>query len=254
MEYPTSESDYGSLRVDFDHRLRLEGARVKINRRGAVLLLVVGYGSSCLVTKVATAAPRVLADVKGVLVVQDDDSRVHWTSGAAVDADGSNGQNGKRFAYRADDQGLDAFANAGWPNGSWRDVLIDNGDGKPKDDGNGNCYSQTTYAWKGRPINTRYVDATSVPYVVVNPIVRSRAAGVVIGCRARVTYKGASIDAVVADVSGPRDIGEISINAAQLLGIPDSPRNGGVSQGVLFEIWPGTAASLQGENYELQPA
>jgi hypothetical protein len=195
-----------------------------------------------------------LANIKGVSVVQDDDGRVHWTSGGAVDADGSNGQNGNGFAYRADDTGLDALANAGWPNHGWRSVLVDDGNGAPTDDGQGNWYSQTTYAWKGQPLATRYVDATATPYVVVNPIVRRKAVGVVIGCLARVTFAGNSVDAVVADVSGAGSIGELSINAAQLLGIPDSPRTGGVAHGVMFEMWPGTAASIPGEDYELQPA
>lgn len=195
-----------------------------------------------------------LAEIKGVKVVQDADGRVYWSCGAAVDADGANGQNGNLFAYRADNMGLDDYANAGWPSGSWTDVLLDHGNGKPTDDGKGNWYSQTTYAWKGRPITTRFVDATAVPYMVVNPIVRRKAVGVVIGCRGRLTYKKKSIDVVVADVSGSHDIGEISIRAAHLLGIPDSPRNGGVAKGVDFEFWPGSAAIVDGEIYELQRA
>src|SRR5450830_241222 len=156
---------------------------------------------------------QILATIKGVQVFQEDDGRVHWTSGAAVDADGANGQGGGLFAYRADNLGLDNNANAGYPNGSWRDVLIDDGSGKPLDDGSGNWYSQTTYCWSGRLPPTKYVSSTEVPYVVVNPKVRAKAVGVVIGCKARVTYKENSIIAVVADVSGPGDIGELSIAA-----------------------------------------
>ena len=193
-----------------------------------------------------------IAKIGDVSVLQDEDGRVHWTSGAKIDADGSNGQNGNAFAYRADDKGLDALANAGWPHRGWRDVLLDRGDGTPLSDGEGNWYSQTTYAWRGRPVATRYVDATAVPYVVVNPIVRRHAAGIVIGCQARITYQGKSIDAVVADISGSTDIGELSIEAAQRLGIPDSPRVGGVTGNVLFEVWPGRPAILQGTTYELQ--
>jgi hypothetical protein len=203
-----------------------------------------------------------LAVINGVTVVQDNDGRVHWQSGAAVDADGANGQNGNPFAYRQDDTGLDALANAGYPNKSWRDVLVvDPGTDQPTDDGNGNWYSSTTYIWKDRPLETRYVDATAVPYVVVNPRVRAKAKGVVIGCKARVTYKRKKekrkkkkIDAVVADVSGGNDIGEMSIAAAKMLGIPDSPRHGGVDSGVSFEFWPGKAAVVNGEAYELQLA
>jgi hypothetical protein len=196
-----------------------------------------------------------LAVIKGITVVQEDDGRVHWEGGGAVDADGANGQNGKQFSYRKDDTGLDALANAGYPNKSWRDVLIEKDHtGQPTDDGNGNWYSSTAYAWKGRPLETRYVDAADVPYVVVNPIVRAKAKGVVIGCKASVTYKGKTIDAVVADVSGGSDIGEMSIAAAEMLGIPSSPRHGGVDSGVEFEFWPGQAATVNGELYDLQRA
>ena len=198
--------------------------------------------------------PIELAKIDGVSVVQDDDGRVYWTTGAAIDADGANGQNGNLFAYRADDDGLDLLANAGWPDKGWRNVLLDHGNGTPTSDELGNWYSATTYAWKGRPITTRYVDSTSVPYVVVNPIVRSKAVGIVIGCRARITYNGNSIDAVVGDVSSSSDIGELSVNAAQLLGIRPSPRNGGVATGVTYEMWPGSAAVFRGEIYELQRA
>jgi hypothetical protein len=120
-----------------------------------------------------------------------------------------------------------------------------------RDDGHGNWYSQTTYAWKGRPIATRYVDSTHVPYVTVKPIVRKSVAGDVIGCKARVTYNGRSVDAVVADVG---NIGELSIAAAAALGIPSSPRTGGVERGVSFEFWPGIPANVHGETYALQAA
>jgi hypothetical protein len=200
---------------------------------------------------------EVIAVIKGIGVVQEDDDRVHWVSGAAVDADGADGQNGNPFAYRADDTGLDLLKNAGWPSKSWRDVLIEDPHqpGDPTSDGNGNWYSSTTYCWKHRPLATRYVDATTVPYVVVNPHVRIHARGIVIGARARLTYNGSTVDAVVADVSGPNDIGELSIAAAQALGFQDSsPRHGGVAHGVFFEIWPGQPATINGETYELQPA
>jgi hypothetical protein len=79
-----------------------------------------------------------LANINSVSVKQDSDGRVHWLSGAAVDADGANGQQGNPFAYRADDHGLDALANAGWPNHGWRNVLLDDGHGAPTGDGRGN--------------------------------------------------------------------------------------------------------------------
>jgi hypothetical protein len=77
----------------------------------------------------------------------------------------------------------------------------------------------------------------------------------VIGCKARATYQGQSVDAVVADVSGANDIGELSIAAAKALRFHNaSPRDGGVSSGVLFEFWPDQFATVDGELYVLQPA
>ncbi len=197
-----------------------------------------------------------LATIDGVSVTQEVDGRVHWQSHATIDADGANGQNGNPFAYRLDNKGLDDIhGSAGYPDSGWKSVLINDGSGHPLTDADGNCYSSTTYRWKGRGVKTRYVDSTVVPYVVVNPIIRMVAKGVVIGCRARVTYKGKTVDAVVADVSGRGRIGELSIAAGKALGFrSSSPRIGGVDSGVTFEFWPGTPAVVNGENYELQPA
>jgi len=198
-----------------------------------------------------------IAIIGSVVVSQDDaDDRVHWQSGAAIDADGANGQNGNPFAYRyPTNDGLDNIhGSAGFPNGDWQSILVPDGSGHPLTDGNGNAYSQTTYTWPGRSVATRAVDATAVPYVVVNPHVRRNAKGIVIGSKAVVTYQGNSVDAVVADVSGPNDIGEISIAAAEALGIRSSPRTGGVDSGVQFEFWPGTPAVVNGETYLLQRA
>jgi hypothetical protein len=198
----------------------------------------------------------VIAWIGGIPVTQEDDDRVYWQSGAAIDADGANGQNGNGFAYRYPaNNGLDDFyGSAGYPSGSWQDVLVNDGSGRPLTDGSGNAYSQTAYAWPGRPIATRWVDATAVAYLVVNPTVRQNAKGVVIGSKAVITYQGQSVDAVVVDVSGPRGIGEIPIAAAEALGIPSSPRTGGASGGVQFEFWPGMPGVINGETYLLQRA
>jgi Fungal chitosanase of glycosyl hydrolase group 75 len=199
---------------------------------------------------------RIIATIRGIQVTQDDDGRVHWQSGADIDADGANGQNGNPFAYRyPNNDGLDDIhGSAGYPNGDWQDILVNDGSGHPLTDGNGNAYSRTTYTWPGRSIAERAVDATAVPYVVVNPYVRLNATGIVIGSKAVVTYQGKSVDAVVADVSGGNNIGEISISAAKAVGIASSPRSGGVEDGVQFQLWPGTPAVVNGETYLLQRA
>lgn len=196
----------------------------------------------------------IIATIKGVEVTQDSSGVVDWGSGAAIDADGSNGQNGGPFAYRIDDTGLDALENAGYPAGGWTNVFWNDGAGGPLADPAGNIYSKTSYVWPGTRIAWRSIDAWRVPYVVVNPHVRLNAAGVIMGCRAVVTFRGKSIEAVVGDVGEARAIGEISIAAALMLGIPHSARDGGTDEPVNFKLYPGTAAFVQGVRYHLQPA
>src|SRR5260370_2260785 len=200
--------------------------------------------------------PTIIATIRSVRVIQEDDDRVHWESGAAVKAGGPNGQIGNPFAYRyPTNDGLDDMKGwAGYRKRKWRDILVDDGSGHPLTDGNGNAYSKSTYTWLGRSIADRAVDATFVPYVVVNPQVRMNAKGIVIGCKAVVTYNGQSVDAVAADVSGGGPIGEISIAAAKALGIPSSPRTEGVNSGVQYSLWPDTPAVVNGETYLLQRA
>jgi hypothetical protein len=53
-----------------------------------------------LVAPAGPGASTVIATIGKVQVTQEADGRVHWTSGANIDADGANGQNGNPFAYR----------------------------------------------------------------------------------------------------------------------------------------------------------
>ena len=71
------------------------------------------------------------------------------------------------------------------------------------------------------------------------------------GCKARASWKERSVDCVAADLGPPTKIGELSVAAAKSLGIPSSPRHGGLDQPeVVYELWPGTAAP----GFVLQPA
>ncbi len=126
-----------------------------------------------------------------------------------------------------------------------RDVVILDVDDQPKDFAGGVIASRTKYRHPGLAADdpVAYVDAETVPYIVVPPLVVDRIAGFVCGCRARVTWRGSSVDCVVA-VQGPANrIGEISIAAARALGMNPSPRNGGTEAAeVLYELWPGVVA------------
>ena len=197
----------------------------------------------------------IIARIAGVMVTQNEDGSVTWTSGAEIDADGANGQAGGPFAYRyPDDDGLDRLIDAGWPNEEWTDVLYSDGNGHPLTDEKGNAFSKTSLILPGNVAN-RAVDAWSVPYVVTNPHVQRNAAGVVLGCLATVEYQGRSISAVVADVGPSGRIGEISVAAAKALNIPSSPLSGGVSRfEVSYTLYPGKVAVLAGIIYPLQRA
>jgi hypothetical protein len=58
-----------------------------------------------------------------------------------------------------------------------------------------------------------------------------------------VTFRGKSVDCVVADRGPKNKIGELSIAAARAVGLPSSPRHGGTEKPeVLYELFPGVAA------------
>ncbi len=209
---------------------------------------------------------RVLGTITGegysCVIREDAAGRVFFTADADIDADGANGQNGGVAAYRVDDKGSEALANGGMAivNGKvvcakpWaRSIVILDRDNEPKVFPGGIIASMTWYRHPGKMADdpAAYVDAETVPYIVVPPLIVQQTAGVVRGCKAKVTYKGRSVDCVVADRGPSAKIGEISIAAARAVGIPSSPRKGGVeSPDVTYELWPGVAAP----GYVLQPA
>jgi hypothetical protein len=195
-------------------------------------------------------------------IVEDDDGRVHFTADADIDADGANGQNGGPAAYMVDDRGTELLANGGMKmlsgkvicTKSWaRDIVLLDTDNEPKVFPGGIIASTTWYTVPGKSRNdpAAYVDAETVPYIVVPPLIIQKTVGAVRGCKARVAWKGRTVDCVVADKC-PRDkIGEVSIAAARAVGMPSSPREGGTERAeVLYELWPGQAA----DGYVLQPS
>jgi hypothetical protein len=195
-------------------------------------------------------------------IAEEEDGRVHFLADADIDADGANGQNNAPAAYKVDDTGTELLANGGMKSvggkvvcaNSWaRDIVILGDDNQPKVFPGGIIASMT---WYRHPIKlpsdpAAYVDAETVPYIVVPPLIIQHTMGIVRGCKARVTFNGKSVDCVVADRGPSNKIGELSIAAARAIGLPSSPRNGGTEkQEVLYELWPGIAAP----GFELQRA
>ena len=180
------------------------------------------------------------------MVATEINGAICWRSGLAIDADGAPrayGPPGK--------PALDFLDNAGSAQTGWYGVVVD-GDGNPVEQGPddpapGFYVSPTALCDPSRRPEDprRYVDSSAVPYVSIPRELRAQ--GVRLGDLAWVCYRAGTpgerhCEAIVADV-GPRGrYGEGSIALAEALGIPSSPKRGGVDSGVAFAIFRGSAA------------
>lgn len=211
---------------------------------------------------------RLLCTIEDVNVFQEEDSgRVHYIAKAAVDADGANGQNGHQAAYRDDNKGSEDLANGGMKivsgvpifSADWgKDIVLTSG-GFPLVFPNGVIPSRTAYRFKDKSSDDpeAYVDAETIPYCVVSPLIRNAAKGVVLGCRCVMTNteNGKSVEGVVADIGPKKKIGELSIAAGRALGLNPSPRNGGTEDKIIhYQFWPGMPATVGGVKFDLIPA
>lgn len=219
---------------------------------------------------------RIIGNINGLDITEEDDLSVTYTAGAQIDGDGANGQFGGDPCYAPKDYTgptLDVLANAGHP-GNWFGVT-DTGtnDGTPVVQGQGDqcpgAYISATSLHLPGDDGTalpnsspfKYVDAATVPFVVVPRMIIRGVAGVAMGCRAVVTNtrNGMSVEAVVAD-GGPADkLGEISLACAKAIGVPAGegsahPANsGGVDEHIIqYQLFPGVAAVVNGVQYPLQ--
>ncbi len=195
------------------------------------------------------------------IIQEDDDLRVFFKADGDIDADGANGQNGAPAGYKSDNSGTEDLANGGMKIKNGKVICLDpdnaiailGADKQPKVFPGGIIASKTWYKHPGKADDdpAAYVDAETVPYIVVPPVIVNKTAGVVRGCKARVTRGDKVVDCVVADLGPARKIGELSIAAARALGLNPSPRHGGTEQQeLLYELWPDIAAP----GFVLQPA
>lgn len=196
---------------------------------------------------------------------EDTDGRVHFDADADIDADGANGQNGAKAAYLSNDKGSEALENGGMGlrNGvpvfiaSWgKDIAIAEG-GRPKVFPGGVIATKTAYRFPGLAEGNpaAYVDAETVEYIVVPPIIVSATKGAVLGCQARATNlrNGRTYLGVAADLGPRTKCGELSMAMARAIGIPDSPRHGGEDDPIVrYELWPGVPAEIRGKRFVLQ--
>jgi hypothetical protein len=218
-----------------------------------------------------------IGTIEGCDIVEQDDKSVTFTAAARLDGDGANGQFGQPPCYAPASfagKTLDVLANAGGP-GNWFGVVTDTGqaDGTPVVQGPhdpcpGAFVSATALHLPGpdgKPLPDssplKYVDSATVPFVVVPGLVIQGVEGVVLGCRAVVTNtgNGKSVEAVVADRGPASKLGEISLACARAIGVPVNeaaahPANsGGTDAHVIhYQLFPGTAAKVNGVVYPLQ--
>ena len=160
----------------------------------------------------------------------------------AVDADG---------AYRAyhpiNRMGLDSIEHAGHP-GDWWALATDTGSptGTPvlqgQNDPAPGFYVSMTSLFDASITNEhnprRFVDAVTVPYVVLPPEGFKHAK---LGDFATVVNlrNGEVANAIIADESAPElPMGEGSIALARALSVDPDPRNGGVEKGIAYVIFP----------------
>jgi len=105
--------------------------------------------------------------------------------------------------------------------------------------------------------NGHSIDAETVPFIVVPPLIIKATKGIVMGCRSRVTHAltGKRVECVVADSGPTKKIGELSVAAAKAIGVNPNPNTGGEERRIIhYELWPGTPATVNGIRYQLQPA
>ena len=165
-----------------------------------------------------------------------------YRSGMAIDADGAY------RAYHSDNRrGLDSIEHAGHP-GNWWALATDTGNpnGRPviqtKDDPAPGFYVSMTSLYDSSIADERnprrFVDAASIPYVVLPPEGFKHAK---LGDFATVVNaaNGKATAAIVADESAPGlPMREGSMALANLLGIDSNPRTGGAARGVAYVIYP----------------
>ncbi len=189
---------------------------------------------------------------EGVTVRRLNDGRTYSyrTPHIALDADGSP------RAYNPQDTGLDANANAGYPNKGWRSVLaVDPSDPsrpyvQPTGPHAGYFVSKTSLRSHTLPDTdvAAYVDAEAIPYVVFPGAFYAIGGTGRYGdlAMARSIATGLESAAIIAD-GGPTKapLGEVSLALATAMGGHNpNPRNGAGAPKGPFEyvVFPGSAS------------
>lgn len=173
-----------------------------------------------------------IATVGGVRVRRRaGDNGLYFVAGMRIDADGA-----PRAYHPRGAPGLDFLANAGGP-GNWFGIITDRAGHpvvqSPRDPAPGFYVSPTSLQDPSRAVTDprRYVDASTIPYIVLPGLVRDRGR-VRLGDFAVVRNRanGKVAFAIYADGGPAGKLGEGSIALAKALRIPSSPKHGGTDR------------------------
>ena len=170
------------------------------------------------------------------------ESAFFYVAGMMIDADGAP----RAYHPRGAPPGLDVLANAGHPGNWWgiatrdgRPVVQKRGDPAP-----GFYVSVTALVYRDGRSTTdprHYVDAATIPYVVLSPRV-IRAANAHLGDFATVWNRRTQklSHAIVADIGPADELGEGSLALAHATGVPGTPKSGGQIGDVVYLVHAGS--------------
>lgn len=190
-----------------------------------------------------------------------DGTKVWYTAGMSIDADGSP------ICYHEDGSppGLDYLANAGRP-GRWWALATHNQkmSGIPliqrlSDPAPGYYVSMTSYKRRGFAYSDpkRYLDSGATPFVVIPGTLISKIDPIFMGCACEaINLQNGGISLGVCGDAGPANhLGEGSMALARNLGINSNPKRGGTSRPIIrYTLYPGKPAEVNGEKFPLQPS
>jgi Fungal chitosanase of glycosyl hydrolase group 75 len=185
-----------------------------------------------------TAASKALTTI-GDSIIRQIPGETAWffRAGMSIDADGSP------HAYHPNDIGLDNLHNAGDPD-DWYGIAV-GADNIPyvqslQDPAPGYYVSPTSLCdpSKSESDPARYVNSEVVSYIALPAKLVGNNTKLGDFCMVINTVNQSMAGAIVADCGGNSHIGEGSIALAQKLGIDDSPKQGGCSDGIIYVVFP----------------
>lgn len=166
---------------------------------------------------------------------------IFYTSKMAIDVDGAT------CSYNSADTGCDYLVNAG------KDTLARRPDGElctqgPQDPYPGYYVSMTSLTDGQNPNDCdyrKYVNSEEIPYIVL-PGGWYSDWSIELGDFATVVNLNSPLlkvsHAIYADIGPASKIGEGSVALAEALGVKSDPKTGGIDDGILYIVYPGSGA------------